>query len=158
MTTETERYKAFLDYCDAHAERLPRRSYVELADLYEKAPVYSNLDRTLYVVIKNNLGNFSMRHFHNSPKHGSTNDFSCRFGVENKERIRAHHAEPTECGTTHCIAGWACITTSALPLELEHGSELVAAATYYKNTGSCPDFYEMSKDEALDNLRERAGL
>jgi len=64
-----------------------------------------------------------------------------------------HH----DCGTTHCIAGWAITLAGDAGAVLEHaiGPSAAAALIYHASTGSVPDFYA-GDDDAMASLVQRA--
>ncbi|HUV48039.1 MAG TPA: pentapeptide repeat-containing protein, partial [Actinomycetes bacterium] len=64
-----------------------------------------------------------------------------------------HH----DCGTTHCIAGWAITLAGDAGAVLEHaiGPSAAAALIYHASTGSVPDFYA-GDDDAMVSLVQRA--
>ncbi len=65
----------------------------------------------------------------------------------------------SECGTTHCRAGWACVLHPQGPaLEDLHGTSAAAALIYNacSSLTTVPDWH-VSNSEALEDIRKAAG-
>ena len=63
----------------------------------------------------------------------------------------------SNCGTTHCRAGWAIELAGDAGRELERalGSSAAGALIYHASTGHIPDFYSTT-DAAIADIRECA--
>lgn len=62
----------------------------------------------------------------------------------------------TDCGTTHCRAGWAIELAgeAGKRLEEKYGSAVAGALIYFASTGSVPDFFA-TNEEAIADMQAR---
>jgi len=59
----------------------------------------------------------------------------------------------SDCGTVHCLAGWACHLANNEELEEKYTTKTLGALIFKKSCGEIPDFYS-TDEEALKWLRE----
>jgi len=58
----------------------------------------------------------------------------------------------SECGTVHCLAGWACHLANDKELEKKYTTKTLGALIFQKSCGEIPNFYS-SDEEALRWLK-----
>ncbi len=138
--------KVLIEDGDLDGEDQPVAVYARA--IYARLPDMPDLDAEVYQAIKENPEHFSMATWHSLNR-----DLIPMMSP--LDRKTSFEREPTACGTTHCIAGWACVLSGAYGKTGEADTALLARILYLKNTGSVPDFFGTDA-EALEELRARA--
>ena len=140
---------------------------------WKKVPLVRNLEEQILKKVTKCPTSFHMAMFHGvldegEPADSFEDDHGFLVGRSDLRYDPIHSSEPArevtkqlekarECGTTHCLAGWAVVLAGPEGLKLEKliGTVNAGAAIYARSIGYVPDFYEGESDVALHELKQR---
>lgn len=128
-----------------HFAYLLTGDFRRMQDIWERVPFIPDIDAQV------------LKRIEADPEHFGMFEFHFKHNEEGRPvRLDAANPEVADCGTTHCIAGWATVIAgkTALELEYHYGCDSVAAVIFAKATGSCP-LFRNSNEAALKEMRER---